>query len=98
LIPRRRYPEGNLVIVARIADHCLELRACPRGKGGANGSILCSLGLARNGRLFALFHALSLGPANVPIYGMFVVGGSLLGVLVLGEPMVWHKVAGLPPP
>jgi bacterial/archaeal transporter family protein len=41
----------------------------------------------------ALFHALSLGPANVvvPIYGMFVVGGSLLGVLVLGEPMAWHK-------
>lgn len=45
----------------------------------------------------ALFHALSLGPANVvvPIYGMFIVGGSLLGVLFLGEPMAWHKIAGL---
>ena len=45
----------------------------------------------------ALFHALSLGPANVvvPIYGMFVVGGSLLGILVLGEPMALHKIAGL---
>ena len=44
-----------------------------------------------------LFHALSLGPANVvvPIYGMFIVGGSLLGVLFLCEPMVWHKLAGL---
>jgi bacterial/archaeal transporter family protein len=45
----------------------------------------------------ALFHALSLGPANVvvPIYGMFVIGGSLLGVVFLGEPMAWHKLAGL---
>ena len=45
----------------------------------------------------SLFHALSLGPANVvvPIYGMFIVGGSLLGVLFLEEPMSWNKVAGL---
>ncbi len=45
----------------------------------------------------ALFHALSLGPANVvvPICGMFVIGGSLLGVVFLGEPMAWHKLAGL---
>ena len=31
----------------------------------------------------------------VPIYGMFIVGGALLGVLVLGEPMSWTKVIGL---
>jgi bacterial/archaeal transporter family protein len=45
----------------------------------------------------ALFHALSLGPANVvvPIYGMFIIGGSLLGVVFLGEAMAWHKLAGL---
>jgi transporter family protein len=45
----------------------------------------------------SLFHALSLGPANVvvPIYGMFIIGGSLLGVLVLGEPMTWNKIVGL---
>jgi transporter family protein len=43
------------------------------------------------------FQALSLGLANVvvPIYGMFIVGGSLLGVLFLGEPMTWNKVLGL---
>jgi bacterial/archaeal transporter family protein len=54
-------------------------------------------GIALTIAVNALFHALSLGPANVvvPIYGMFVVGGSLLGVLFLGEPMAWHKVAGL---
>ena len=54
-------------------------------------------GIALTIAVNALFHALSLGPANVvvPIYGMFIVGGSLLGVLFLGEPMAWHKVAGL---
>ncbi len=52
-----------------------------------------ALAIAVNG----LFHALSLGPANVvvPIYGMFIIGGSLLGVVFLGEPMAWHKLAGL---
>ena len=45
----------------------------------------------------SLFHALSLGVANVvvPIYGMFIVGGSLLGVLFLGESMTWNKIVGL---
>lgn len=54
-------------------------------------------GIALTIAVSALFHALSLGPANVvvPVYGMFIVGGALLGVLVLGEPMSWTKVAGL---
>jgi hypothetical protein len=54
-------------------------------------------GLALTVPVTSLFHALSFGPANVvvPIYGMFIVGGSLLGVLFLGEPMTWHKIVGL---
>jgi transporter family protein len=54
-------------------------------------------GLALTVAVSSLFHALSLGPANivVPIYGMFIVGGALLGVLVLGEAMPWHRVIGL---
>ena len=54
-------------------------------------------GLALTVAVTSLFHALSLGPGNVvvPIYGMFIVGGSLLGVLFLGEPMTWHKIVGL---
>lgn len=54
-------------------------------------------GLALTVAVSSLFHALSLGPANVvvPIYGMFIVGGSLLGVLFLEEPMSWNKIAGL---
>lgn len=54
-------------------------------------------GIALTVAVSSLFHALSLGPANVvvPIYGMFIVGGALLGVLVLGEPMSWTKGVGL---
>jgi bacterial/archaeal transporter family protein len=45
----------------------------------------------------SFFHALALGPATVvvPIYGMFIVGGAVLGVLVLHEPVTWHKLVGL---
>lgn len=45
----------------------------------------------------SLFRALSLGPASVvvPIYGMFIVGGSILGVLVLGEAVTLTKAIGL---
>jgi transporter family protein len=54
-------------------------------------------GIALTIAVSSLFHALSLGPANVvvPIYGMFIVGGSLLGVLFLGEPFTWNKIIGL---
>ena len=42
-------------------------------------------GIALTVAVTALFHALSLGPANivVPVYGMFIVGGAVLGVVVL---------------
>ena len=54
-------------------------------------------GLALAIAVGSLFKGLSLGPASVvvPIYGMFILGGSLLGVVVLGEPMPWRRVAGL---
>ncbi|MCK0103237.1 EamA family transporter [Pseudohalocynthiibacter sp. F2068] len=45
----------------------------------------------------SLFKALSLGPASevVPIYGMFVVGGSVLGIIFLGEDLSLSKVTGI---
>jgi bacterial/archaeal transporter family protein len=54
-------------------------------------------GIALTVAVSSLFHALSLGPANVvvPIYAMFIIGGSLLGVLILGDPMTWNKIVGL---
>lgn len=54
-------------------------------------------GIALTVAVSSLFHAVSLGPATVvvPIYGMFIVGGALLGVIFLGEPMSWTKVVGV---
>jgi bacterial/archaeal transporter family protein len=45
----------------------------------------------------SLFRALSLGPAStvVPIYGMFIVGGSVLGILFLHEPLTARKLLGI---
>jgi transporter family protein len=45
----------------------------------------------------SLFLALSLGPASVvvPVYGMFIARGAILGMVVLGEPVTVRKLMGL---
>ncbi len=54
-------------------------------------------GIALTVAVSSLFRALSLGPASivVPIYGMFIVGGALLGIVFLGEPITLRKLAGI---
>ncbi|MBW4048154.1 MAG: EamA family transporter [Proteobacteria bacterium] len=54
-------------------------------------------GVALTIAVASLFRALSLGPASsvVPIYGMFIIGGSILGILFLGEPLALRKVMGV---
>jgi transporter family protein len=54
-------------------------------------------GVALTVAVTSLFRALSLGPAStvVPIYGMFIVGGAILGILFLHEPLTARKLAGI---
>jgi bacterial/archaeal transporter family protein len=54
-------------------------------------------GIALTIAVSSLFRALALGPATivVPLYGMFIVGGAALGVILLGEPLTWQKAIGL---
>ena len=54
-------------------------------------------GIALTIAVSSLFQALSLGPAStvVPIYGMFIVGGSVLGILFLKEPIHFYKLLGI---
>ena len=54
-------------------------------------------GIALAVAVTSLFRALSLGPATivVSIYGMFIVGGALLGILFLGESLTWRKALGI---
>ena len=59
--------------------------------------IAVAAGLALAVAVSSLFIALGLGPAStvVPIYGMFIAGGAILGMLVLHEPVTARKVLGL---
>jgi bacterial/archaeal transporter family protein len=62
-----------------------------------NGIWTIAAGVALAIAVSSLFRALSLGPASVvvPIYGMFIVGGSVLGVMVLGEAVTPTKAIGI---
>ena len=57
----------------------------------------CATGVVLAIAVISLFRALALGPASVvvPIYGMFIVGGAVLGIIFLKEPLTWQKVAGI---
>jgi bacterial/archaeal transporter family protein len=54
-------------------------------------------GVALTVAVASLFRALSLGPASVvvPIYGMFIVGGALLGMIFFNEPPNLRKLVGI---
>ena len=54
-------------------------------------------GIALTIAVSSLFRALSLGPASVvvPIYGMFILGGAVLGIAFLQEALTIQKVIGL---
>ena len=54
-------------------------------------------GVALTVAVTSLFRALSLGPASVvvPIYGMFIVGGAILGMVFLDEPPNVCKLLGI---
>ena len=68
-----------------------------KGFGGREAWYACATGVALTVAVTSLFRALALGPASVvvPIYGMFIVGGAVLGMLVLGEPLTARKFVGI---
>jgi transporter family protein len=63
----------------------------------ADFSYAVATGFAMTIAVTSLFQALSLGPASivVPIYGMFIMGGATLGMLVLREPLTVYKLVGI---
>ena len=54
-------------------------------------------GLCLVGAMVGYFRALSTGPVSVvvPVFGMFLVGGALLGIVVLGEAVTARKALGI---
>jgi bacterial/archaeal transporter family protein len=62
-----------------------------------DGFLLLGTGVALVIAVVSYFFALSEGPASivVPIFGMFIVGGAVLGLLFLHEPLTIRKVIGI---
>ena len=84
---------ASLTTVATVATGGWELsRPIGRHVGFA---VLAGVGLA--GAVIGYFRALSLGPVStvVPIYGLFIVGGAVLGIVVLDEPLTLRKGLGI---
>ncbi len=72
-----------------------ELTAATFARTGFGWSLVAGVALAV--AVSSFFRALALGPASVvvPIYGLFIAGGAILGLLVLHEPLTARKAAGL---
>lgn len=54
-------------------------------------------GLGLGVGILAYYRALALGPVSVvtPVFGMFLVTSSVVGVVALGEPLTVRKVVGI---
>jgi transporter family protein len=63
----------------------------------ADGLFALGSGVALVIAVVFYFLALSEGPASVvvPIYGMFIVGGAVLGLIFLHEPFTLRKALGI---
>ncbi len=63
----------------------------------ADGAFLLGTGVALVIAVVSYFLALSTGPASivVPVFGMFIVGGAVLGLLFLHEPLTLRKGIGI---
>jgi transporter family protein len=94
-----------LIVAVSIVFASTILMVTLRGEWGALSSQFsgramlwsCATGIVLAIAVISLFRALSFGPASVvvPIYGMFIVGGAILGLVFLHEPLTWRKAAGI---
>ncbi|WP_433625154.1 EamA family transporter [Halomicrococcus sp. NG-SE-24] len=64
---------------------------------GENAVYMYAAGVFLSIGIIAYYQALGAGPVSVvvPIFGMFLVGSSLLGVVFLHDPLSWRKAVGI---
>jgi transporter family protein len=64
---------------------------------GENAIYMYAAGVFLSVGIIAYYRALGSGPVSVvvPIFGMFLVGSSLLGVAFLNDPLTAKKAAGI---
>lgn len=62
-----------------------------------DGAFLLGTGVALAVAVVSYFLALSIRPASivVPVFGMFIVGGAVLGLMFLHEPLTLRKCIGI---
>ncbi|WP_332898711.1 EamA family transporter [Haladaptatus sp. CMSO5] len=62
-----------------------------------NTTYMVGAGLCLTVGIIAYYRALALGPVSVvvPLFGMFLVTSSVVGILLLGESLTARKVAGI---
>jgi transporter family protein len=64
---------------------------------GSHGVYALGAGMFLTIGVLSYFHALSIGEVSVvtPIFGLFLVGSSVIGMVALNEPLTARKVGGL---
>lgn len=87
----------TIVAVASIAVTVLTGEWSLDSYWGQNALLAYMTGVALTLAVVGYFTALSKGPASVvvPIYGLFIAGGAILGIIVLGEPVTAKKLLGI---
>ena len=89
---------ASVVVISSAAITFLrgEMKAFAHLASG-DGAFLLGASVALAIAVISYFHALSIGPASivVPIFGMFVVGGAVLGLIFLHEPLTVPKAIGI---
>jgi transporter family protein len=64
---------------------------------GENAAYMYAAGIFLSVGILAYYQALGKGPVSVvvPVFGMFLVGSAVLGVIFLGDPLTVRKAAGI---
>jgi len=81
----------NLVVVLYFDEGALSSLSSTHGLYAITAGMFLTVGV------LSYFHSLSIGPVSVvtPIFGLFLVGSSVVGMVALEEPATARKLAGL---
>jgi len=81
----------NLAVVLYFEDSALASLSSTHGAYAIGAGVFLTIGV------LSYFHSLSTGPVSVvtPIFGLFLVGSAVVGMVALDEPATARKLAGL---
>lgn len=81
----------NLAVVLYLDEGTLGSLSSTHGLYAMGAGVFLTVGV------LSYFHSLSIGPVSVvtPIFGLFLVGSSVVGMVALEEPATARKLAGL---